>query len=248
MTNETLAGYANLSLYSAMAVLRRRDAAATPRTSPACCPPATARRRPGERTPRRVPSVPVAATAVLADARPPRSTWSPPRARAAAGIGRHHHLAGGLLLAASVPCGGCRSTGAPLGNMFEFARRRRRFHGWRTTSWCDPPRPALARAVHHHCPSCCCSAWPCAVWYTGRPSCVPSLQELLADHPRDRRRARQRPSSPSPPRATGVYLVKDRFEAVAADAASSTGSPRPGRSSGPRTACTSSPSRCGRSR
>ncbi len=128
MTNETLAGYANLSLYSAMGVLT--IAMLCYAVYLAGLLPARDRATDSARE-RELVGAGAGATASDASAGMPTSPVSPVspaapseaplRARKAAGIASTTTWLGGLLLVASVALRGLSVQRWPLGNMFEFA-------------------------------------------------------------------------------------------------------------------------------
>jgi cytochrome c-type biogenesis protein CcsB len=120
MTNETLAGYANLSLYSAMGVL----------TIAMLCYAVylagllPARDRVADRelvAAGGLPASPAAPSEVPSETPSEAPSEAPLRARKAAGIASTTTWLGGLLLVASVALRGLSVQRWPLGNMFEFA-------------------------------------------------------------------------------------------------------------------------------
>jgi cytochrome c-type biogenesis protein CcsB len=120
MTNETLAGYANLSLYSAMGVL----------TIAMLCYAVylagllPARDRVADRelvAAGGLPASPAAPSEVPSETPSEAPLEAPLRARKAAGIASTTTWLGGLLLVASVALRGLSVQRWPLGNMFEFA-------------------------------------------------------------------------------------------------------------------------------
>jgi len=130
MTNETLAQYANLAVYSAMAVFTiamiafAMDlAGAAPRSwaqVPAQEP--GAEREPalaGAVSPVSIPAIPAAADAAAAGGL--GGDPGSPRTRKAAGIAMMLTRLGGLLLIAAAALRGLSAHRPPLGNMFEFA-------------------------------------------------------------------------------------------------------------------------------
>jgi cytochrome c-type biogenesis protein CcsB len=117
MTNQTLAQYANLAVYSAMAVFTVAMiafaldlAGVVPRVSAAA--------RENQKEPALVgadPRADVPASPV------PSDDWERPRRRKAAGIAMMLTRLGGLLLIAALAMRGLSVHRPPLGNMFEFA-------------------------------------------------------------------------------------------------------------------------------
>jgi cytochrome c-type biogenesis protein CcsB len=136
MTNETLAGYANLSLYSAMAVftiamlcyamylaglLPARDGRAAEQSAERAADPARERELVAAGAVSDGLGAGGADTTVGMPAAPPADSDVPLRARKAAGIASTLTWLGGFLLVGSVAMRGLAVHRWPLGNMFEFA-------------------------------------------------------------------------------------------------------------------------------
>jgi cytochrome c-type biogenesis protein CcsB len=207
MTNETLAGYANLSLYSAMAVYV--VAMLCHATYLAGLLPARDRARDaGERTSQRSVGA-GGGTAVLAT---PAATVDlvAPRARAAAGIGATTTWLGGLLLAASVTLRGLSVDRWPLGNMFEFAVMAAMFTSLAYSAW-STRRDLRWLGLFITLPLLLLLGVAVRVWYTEAAELLPSLQSYwLIIHVTVAVLASAVFTIAAA--ATGVYLVKDSFE------------------------------------
>jgi cytochrome c-type biogenesis protein CcsB len=213
MTNETLAGYANLSLYSAMAVyvvamlchatylaglLPARDRARTAATEPATRAAAAAGTGAG--------------TTVLAAPAAPAATDDlvPPRARAAAGIGATTTWLGGFLLLLSVALRGLSVERWPLGNMFEFAVMAAMFTSLAYSVW-STRRDLRWLGLFITLPLLLLLGVAVRVWYTEAAELMPSLQSYwLVIHVTVAVLASAVFTIAAA--ATGVYLVKDSFE------------------------------------
>ncbi|MDR6863760.1 c-type cytochrome biogenesis protein CcsB [Phycicoccus sp. 3266] len=182
MTNETFAGYANLSLYSAMAVftiamvchaiylaglLPARDrSAAKDATS------ARERELVGAGAPAETVSVPAVATAEGTPSDVPELSK---RARSAAGIASTTTWLGGLLLLASVVLRGLSVDRWPLGNMFEFAVMGSMFTSLAYSIW-STRRDLRWLGLFITGPVLLVLGMAVAVWYTEAAELLPSLK------------------------------------------------------------------------
>ncbi|KQZ89349.1 c-type cytochrome biogenesis protein CcsB [Phycicoccus sp. Root563] len=182
MTNETLAGYANVSLYSAMAVF----------TIAMLCYAVylagllPARDRAGDRAPEvavdrelvsaGAPSE-TAGTPVSGTPRPGRPDESdvPSRARAAAGIGATTTWLGGMLLVVSIALRGLSVDRWPLGNMFEFAVMGSMFTSIAFSVWATK-RDLRWLGLFITGPILLVLGMAVRVWYTEAAELLPSLQ------------------------------------------------------------------------
>jgi len=220
MTNETLAGYANLSLYSAMAVftiamvchavylaglLPARDRAADRASLPAA---------------RRERELVGAAGAVEADdlgvpagggdAVPPASAEVPARARSAAGIASTTTWLGGFLLVVSVLLRGLAVHRWPLGNMFEFAVMGSMFTVIAYSIW-STRRDLRWLGLFITGPVLLLLGMAVAVWYTEAAELMPSLKSYwLVIHVTVATLASAVFTIGAA--LTAVYLLKDGFE------------------------------------
>ncbi len=188
MTNETLAGYANVSLYSAMAVftiamlcyavylaglLPARERAVG-RTSE------LAADRDRELVGAGAPSGEADAPLTPAAARPgrpgrPDESDVSSRARAAAGIGATTTWLGGLLLLASVVLRGLSVERWPLGNMFEFSVMGSMFTSIAFSIWATR-RDLRWLGLFITGPILLVLGMAVRVWYTEAAELLPSLQ------------------------------------------------------------------------
>ena len=182
MTNETFAGYANLSLYSAMAVftiamvchaiylaglLPARDrSAAKDATS------ARERELVGAGAPAETVSVP---TVAAAEGTPSDGPEVSKRARSAAGIASTTTWLGGLLLLASVVLRGLSVDRWPLGNMFEFAVMGSMFTSLAYSIW-STRRDLRWLGLFITGPVLLVLGMAVAVWYTEAAELLPSLK------------------------------------------------------------------------
>ncbi|GAB3072154.1 c-type cytochrome biogenesis protein CcsB [Pedococcus soli] len=182
MTNETLAGYANVSLYSAMAVF----------TIAMLCYAVylagllPARDRAGDRAPELAvdrelvsagaPSE-TAGAPVSGTPRPGRPDESdvPSRARAAAGIGATTTWLGGMLLVVSIALRGLSVDRWPLGNMFEFAVMGSMFTSIAFSVWATK-RDLRWLGLFITGPILLVLGMAVRVWYTEAAELLPSLQ------------------------------------------------------------------------
>jgi len=217
MTNETLAGYANLSLYSAMAVftiamvghavylaglLPSRDRGRD-----------RVRERAGERE--LVPAGAGAADATLPvdDAGVPSAPAGdqvPLRARKAAGIASTTTWLGGLLLVASVVLRGLSVHRWPLGNMFEFAVMGSMFTVLAYSVWATR-RDLRWLGLFVTGPVLLVLGMAVAVWYTEAAELLPSLRSYwLVIHVTVAVLATALFTLAAA--ASAVYLVKDAFQ------------------------------------
>jgi cytochrome c-type biogenesis protein CcsB len=182
MTNETLAGYANLSLYSAMAVftiamlcnalylaglLPARD-----RTVAGVGETAVSRDR--ELVGAGAPADASAATSGMPPARPTEQDV-PLRARKAAGIASTTTWLGGLLLLLSVVLRGLSVDRWPLGNMFEFAVMGSMFTSLAYSIW-STRRDLRWLGLFITGPVLLVLGMAVAVWYTEAAELMPSLK------------------------------------------------------------------------
>ncbi|KRE58624.1 c-type cytochrome biogenesis protein CcsB [Phycicoccus sp. Soil748] len=229
MTNETLAGYANVSLYSAMAVftiamlchavylaglLPARDRATD-----------RAAERAGDRSAERElvgagatsASVDAASADVApADAEPTgaapvagSAAEVPSRARAAAGIGSTTTWLGGMLLLLSVVLRGLSVDRWPLGNMFEFAVMGSMFTSLAYSIW-STRRDLRWLGLFITGPILLVLGMAVRVWYTEAAELLPSLQSYwLVIHVTVAVLATAVFTIGAA--ATAVYLVKDAF-------------------------------------
>ena len=188
MTNETLAGYANVSLYSAMAVftiamlcfavylaglLPARDRAGARASE-------LAADRDRELVAAGAPggdADPTPASPAPRAGRPGRSddTDVPSRARAAAGIGATTTWLGGLLLLVSVVLRGLSVERWPLGNMFEFAVMGSMFTSIAFSVWATK-RDLRWLGLFITGPILLVLGMAVRVWYTEAAELLPSLQ------------------------------------------------------------------------
>jgi cytochrome c-type biogenesis protein CcsB len=216
MTNETLAGYANLSLYSAMAVftiamvchavylaalLPARDRAAE-----------LASDRERELVGAAAPGQ--AADAGGADLAAPATRHTdvdvPLRARKAAGVAASTTWLGGLLLLASVVLRGLSVHRWPLGNMFEFAVMGSMFTVLAYAIW-STRRDLRWLGVFITAPVLLVLGMAVAVWYTEASELMPSLRSYwLVIHVTVAVLATAVFTIAAA--ATVVYLVKDAFQ------------------------------------
>jgi cytochrome c-type biogenesis protein CcsB len=212
MTNETLAGYANVSLYSAMAVftiamvchavylaglLPARDRAGhRDRELVAAGAPAAESSAPGSPA----PGQPAA-----------RHTDDdvPLRARKAAGIAATTTWLGGFLLVVSVALRGISVHRWPLGNMFEFAVMLSMFTVLAYCLW-STRRDLRWLGLFVTGPVLLVLGMAVAVWYTEAAELMPSLKSYwLVIHVTVAVLATAVFTIAAA--ATGVYLVKDAF-------------------------------------
>jgi cytochrome c-type biogenesis protein CcsB len=214
MTNETLAGYANVSLYSAMAVftiamlchavylaglLPARDRAAdraTDRTSE-----------------RELVGAGAAGTSVDAPSEVVTTREEdhgvPSRARAAAGIASTTTWLGGMLLLLSVALRGLSVDRWPLGNMFEFAVMGSMFTSLAYSIW-SMKRDLRWLGLFITGPILLVLGMAVRVWYTEAAELLPSLQSYwLVIHVTVAVLATAVFTIGAA--ATAVYLVKDAF-------------------------------------
>ena len=212
MTNETLAGYANVSLYSAMAVYT--IAMLSYAVYLAGLLPARDRT---DRTADRElvgaggPSGEVDAPASPAATRPGRPDEAdvPARARAAAGIGGTTTWLGGLLLLASVVLRGVSVERWPLGNMFEFAVMGTMFTSIAFSIWATR-RDLRWLGLFITGPILLVLGMSVRVWYTEAAELLPSLQSYwLVIHVTVAVLATAIFTLGAA--ATAIYLVKDAF-------------------------------------
>ncbi len=223
MTNETLAGYANVSLYSAMAVytiamlcfagylaglLPARDRAAERTPEVAADRELVAAGAAGAETD---------ATSSAAAARParpvrgglPNDADVPSRARAAAGIGATTTWLGGMLLLLSVVLRGLSVQRWPLGNMFEFSVMGSMFTSIAFSIWATR-RDLRWLGLFITGPILLVLGMAVRVWYTEAAEVLPSLQSYwLIIHVTVAVLASAIFTLGAA--ATAVYLVKDAF-------------------------------------
>ncbi|MEO5983711.1 MAG: c-type cytochrome biogenesis protein CcsB [Pedococcus sp.] len=223
MTNETLAGYANVSLYSAMAVftiamlcyavylaglLPARERAVG-RTSE------LAADRDRELVGAGAPSGEADAPLTPAAARPgrpgrPDESDVSSRARAAAGIGATTTWLGGLLLLASVVLRGLSVERWPLGNMFEFSVMGSMFTSIAFSIWATR-RDLRWLGLFITGPILLVLGMAVRVWYTEAAELLPSLQSYwLVIHVTVAVLATAIFTLGAA--ATAIYLVKDAFD------------------------------------
>jgi len=222
MTNETLAGYANVSLYSAMAVF----------TIAMLCHAVylagllPARDRAADRAPdravdraadRSVERELVGAGGGGATAQAPSDATAarhhdedvPARARTAAGIGSTTTWLGGMLLLLSVVLRGLSVDRWPLGNMFEFAVMGSMFTSLAYSIW-STKRDLRWLGLFITGPILLVLGMAVRVWYTEAAELLPSLQSYwLVIHVTVAVLATAVFTIGAA--ATGVYLVKDAF-------------------------------------
>ena len=219
MTNETLAGYANVSLYSAMAVftiamlchavylaglLPARDRAGDPAAQHAVDRELVAAGGPGSES-----GAPV--TSARHGGRPGRPDESdiPSRARAAAGIGATTTWLGGMLLLVSIVLRGLSVERWPLGNMFEFAVMGSMFTSIAFSVWATK-RDLRWLGLFITGPILLVLGMAVRVWYTEAAELLPSLQSYwLIIHVTVAVLATAIFTLGAA--ATAIYLVKDAF-------------------------------------
>ncbi|MFC8501075.1 c-type cytochrome biogenesis protein CcsB [Pedococcus sp. NPDC057267] len=182
MTNETLAGYANLSLYSAMAVFTIAMvchaiylAGLLPARDRVAAKDATSTRERelvGAGAPAETVSAPAAATATVTPGDGPELSK---RARSAAGIASTTTWLGGLLLLASVVLRGLSVDRWPLGNMFEFAVMGSMFTSLAYSIW-STRRDLRWLGLFITGPVLLVLGMAVAVWYTEAAELLPSLK------------------------------------------------------------------------
>jgi cytochrome c-type biogenesis protein CcsB len=228
MTNETLAGYANVSLYSAMAVftiamlcfavylaglLPARDRA-TARTSELAADRERVADRDRELVAAGAGGAEADATASTATAAPagparPDESHVPSRARAAAGIGATTTWLGGMLLLVSVVLRGLSVGRWPLGNMFEFAVMGSMFTSIAFSIW-SSKRDLRWLGLFITGPILLVLGMAVRVWYTEAAELLPSLQSYwLVIHVTVAVLATAIFTLGAA--ATAIYLVKDAF-------------------------------------
>jgi cytochrome c-type biogenesis protein CcsB len=221
MTNETLAGYANVSLYSAMAVftiamvchaiylaglLPARDRAGSREHELVTAGSAAATGAPGED---HQGSVDATATPPEPGARHTEDDV-PLRARKAAGIAATTTWLGGFLLVVSVALRGLSVHRWPLGNMFEFAVMLSMFTVLAYCFWASR-RDLRWLGLFVTGPVLLVLGMAVAVWYTEAAELMPSLKSYwLVIHVTVAVIATAVFTIAAV--ATGVYLVKDAFE------------------------------------
>jgi cytochrome c-type biogenesis protein CcsB len=222
MTNETLAGYANVSLYSAMAVftiamlchavylaglLPARDRAADrapDRAADRAADRSVERELVGAGAGGATAHAPSEATAARHD-----DEGVPSRARAAAGIGSTTTWLGGMLLLLSVVLRGLSVDRWPLGNMFEFAVMGSMFTSLAYSIW-STKRDLRWLGLFITGPILLVLGMAVRVWYTEAAELLPSLQSYwLVIHVTVAVLATAVFTIGAA--ATGVYLVKDAF-------------------------------------
>jgi cytochrome c-type biogenesis protein CcsB len=182
MTNETLAGYANLSLYSAMAVFTIAMvchaiylAGLLPTRDREVAKDATAARERelvGAGAPAETVSAPAATTSAGTPSDGPELSK---RARSAAGIASTTTWLGGLLLLASVVLRGLSVDRWPLGNMFEFAVMGSMFTSLAYSIW-STRRDLRWLGLFITGPVLLVLGMAVAVWYTEAAELLPSLK------------------------------------------------------------------------
>jgi cytochrome c-type biogenesis protein CcsB len=185
MTNETLAGYANLSLYSAMAVftiamvchavylaglLPARDRAAERASLPAA-----QRDRELVGAAGGVEAADLGAPVGARSALPSDTAEPPARARTAAGIAATTTWLGGFLLVVSVLLRGLAVHRWPLGNMFEFAVMGSMFTVLAYSIW-STRRDLRWLGLFITGPVLLVLGMAVAVWYTEAAELMPSLR------------------------------------------------------------------------
>jgi cytochrome c-type biogenesis protein CcsB len=216
MTNETLAGYANLSLYSAMAVFTLAMvchatylAALLPaRDRVAEAAPDRERELVGVASPAEASGAAGGAPGVPAT----RHTGAdvPLRARKAAGIAATTTWLGGMLLVLSVVLRGLSVHRWPLGNMFEFAVMLSMFTVLAYSFW-STRRDLRWLGLFVTAPVLLVLGMAVAVWYTEAAELMPSLRSYwLVIHVTVAVLATAVFTIAAA--ATVVYLVKDAFQ------------------------------------
>ncbi|MGA8980723.1 MAG: c-type cytochrome biogenesis protein CcsB [Pedococcus sp.] len=219
MTNETLAGYANVSLYSAMAVytiamlsyavylaglLPARDRAADRTSELAADRDRELVAAGGSSGEADAPSTPAAPRR----GRPDESDV-PSRALVAAGIGGTTTWLGGLLLLASVVLRGLSVDRWPLGNMFEFSVMGSMFTSIAFSIWATR-RDLRWLGLFITGPILLVLGMAVRVWYTEAAELLPSLQSYwLVIHVTVAVLATAIFTLGAA--ATAIYLVKDAF-------------------------------------
>jgi cytochrome c-type biogenesis protein CcsB len=177
MTNETLAGYANLSLYSAMAVFT--IAMVCHAVYLAGLVPSRDARAVREAQRELVAAGPATAAADSAadgtETEPASPDGVPQRARAAAGIGSTTTWLGGLLLLVSVVLRGVSVHRWPLGNMFEFAVMLSMFVVLGYCAW-STRRDLRWLGLFITAPVLLLLGLAVTVWYTEAAELLPSLK------------------------------------------------------------------------
>jgi cytochrome c-type biogenesis protein CcsB len=223
MTNETLAGYANVSLYSAMAVftiamlchavylaglLPARDRAAD-RAADKAAHRTAERELVGAGAPGAVADAPAADAPSAATPARHEDGDVPSRARAAAGIASTTTWLGGMLLLLSVVLRGLSVDRWPLGNMFEFAVMGSMFTSLAYSIW-SLKRDLRWLGLFITGPILLVLGMAVRVWYTEAAELLPSLQSYwLVIHVTVAVLATAVFTIGAA--ATGVYLVKDAF-------------------------------------
>jgi cytochrome c-type biogenesis protein CcsB len=229
MTNEALAQYANLSLYSAMAVLtlamvgyalylaglvpHRDRAAAAVRDQRAAREEALV----GVGAPSAPVDVPAGAGADVVTGAPDAAApvvdegeQVPARARKAAGIAGSLTWLGGFLLVVSAVLRGASVQRWPLGNMFEFAVVGAMFTILAFSIW-STRRDLRWLGLFVVAPVLLTLGLAITVWYTEAAELLPSLKSVwLAIHVTVATLATGLFAIAAS--ATGIYLVKDAFE------------------------------------
>ncbi|GAB3450462.1 c-type cytochrome biogenesis protein CcsB [Phycicoccus ginsengisoli] len=224
MTNETLAGYANLSLYSAMAVFTIAMvchaiylAGLLPARDRATARDATSARE-RELVGAGGPAEPVAAAAGGATTDAPAGAGDAAagadepskRARSAAGIASTTTWLGGLLLLASVVLRGLSVDRWPLGNMFEFAVMGSMFTSLAYSIW-STRRDLRWLGLFITGPVLLVLGMAVAVWYTEAAELLPSLRSYwLVIHVTVAVISTALFTLAAA--ATGIYLLKDAFQ------------------------------------
>ena len=221
MTNETLAGYANVSLYSAMAVftiamlcyavylaglLPARDRTGARTSELAVDRELVAAGAPGE-----AESTTASSDRAAGSGRPGRPDESDvhSRARAAAGIGATTTWLGGMLLLVSVVLRGLSVERWPLGNMFDFAVMGTMFTSIAFSVWATK-RDLRWLGLFITGPILLVLGMAVRVWYTEAAELLPSLQSYwLVIHVTVAVLATAIFTLGAA--ATAVYLVKDAF-------------------------------------
>ncbi|HET8768097.1 MAG TPA: c-type cytochrome biogenesis protein CcsB [Pedococcus sp.] len=217
MTNETLAGYANLSLYSAMAVFTIAMvchaiylAGLLPARDRAVAKDATSARERelvGAGAPAETVSAPAAAAAAGSPTDGPELSK---RARSAAGIASTTTWLGGLLLLASVVLRGLSVDRWPLGNMFEFAVMGSMFTSLAYSIW-STRRDLRWLGLFITGPVLLVLGMAVAVWYTEAAELLPSLKSYwLVIHVTVAVISTALFTLAAA--ATGIYLLKDAFQ------------------------------------
>ena len=217
MTNETLAGYANLSLYSAMAVFTIAMvchaiylAGLLPARDRAVAKDATSARERelvGAGAPAETVSAPAMAPAAGSPTDGPELSK---RARSAAGIASTTTWLGGLLLLASVVLRGLSVDRWPLGNMFEFAVMGSMFTSLAYSIW-STRRDLRWLGLFITGPVLLVLGMAVAVWYTEAAELLPSLKSYwLVIHVTVAVISTALFTLAAA--ATGIYLLKDAFQ------------------------------------